>query len=121
MLGKNISNPGSPIGDSYSSKIVGDASWHSAGDRFSAGYTVRYQGEQKDVIVGSNPIGPVLPSFTVHSARAGVRIARRGNIESRLNVAVDNIGNTLYAEFPNASFFRPEPGRSVTVALTTAF
>lgn len=121
LTGSNISNPGSPIGDSYSSKIVSDATWRASDDRFSLGLTVRYQGEQKDVIVGANPIGSVLPAFTVHSARAGVRVIRRGALESRLNIAVDNIGNTLYAEFPNASFFRPEPGRSFTVGLTSAF
>lgn len=121
ILGKNISNPGSPIGDSYSSKVVGDVSWRDRGDRFSAGYTVRYQGEQKDVIVGANPIGSVLPSFVVHSARAGVRVFSRGDMQSRLNIGIENIGNRLYAEFPNASFFRPEPGRSFTVALTSAF
>ena len=121
LLGKNISNPGSPIGDTYSSKVVGDLSWTGWNDRVSAGYTARYQGVQKDVIVGANPIGSVLPSFVVHSARAGVRLMRRNAMESRLNVAVDNIGNRLYAEFPNASFFRPEPGRSFTVALTSSF
>jgi hypothetical protein len=85
------------------------------------GYSVRHQGEQKDVIVGPNPIGSVIPAFTVHSARAGVRLLDRGRLHNRLAVTVDNIGNRLYAEFPNASFFRPEPGRSVSVSLANSF
>jgi hemoglobin/transferrin/lactoferrin receptor protein len=121
LLGKNISNPGSPIGDTYSSKIVGDASYSLWSDRVSVGYNVRWQGEQKDVIVGSNPIGSVLPAFTVHSARASIGLNGRGSMKYRLAVVGENLGNKLYAEFPNASFFRPEPGRSFTVALTTAF
>jgi len=121
FLGRNISNPGSPIGDSYSSKVVGDVGYRSPGGMFGVGYTARYQGEQKDVIVGANPIGPVIPAFTVHSARASVRLPERAGVSNRLMLTVENIGDKLYAEFPNASFFRPEPGRSVNVALTTSF
>jgi hemoglobin/transferrin/lactoferrin receptor protein len=121
LIGRNISDPGRPIGDSYSSKIVGDLEYRPSGGRFFAGYTVRYQGEQKEVIIGANPIGTVLPVFAVHSARAGVRLLDRAGVSTSLNATVENIGDRLYAEFPNASFFRPEPGRGVSVALTTAF
>jgi hypothetical protein len=34
---------------------------------------------------------------------------------------VDNLTNELYAEFANASFFRPEPGRSVSASLVVEF
>jgi outer membrane receptor for ferrienterochelin and colicins len=121
FLGHNVSDPGSPIGDSYSSKIVGDVGYRGMRDLFSVGYTVRFQGEQKDVIVGTNPIGAAIPSFTVHSAHASVRLLDRAGISNRLTVSVENIGDALYAEFPNAAFFRPEPGRSVRAALTTSF
>ena len=119
--GKNISNPGSPIGDSYSNKIVGDLSYQQPGGRFSLGYTVRRQGEQKDVIIGTNPIGSVIPAFTVHSARANLRVADVGRVHNNISLVVDNITNRLYAEFPNASFFRPEPGRHVRLAFATSF
>ena len=121
VLGKNVTDPDRPIGDSYSSKLVGDLGYRSPRGLFSAGYTVRYQGEQKEVIVGTNPIGDVIPSFVVHSARASVRLLDRAGVSNRLSLSVENIGNKLYAEFPNASFFRPEPGRHVNVALTTSF
>lgn len=120
LLGKNVSDPGRPIGDSYSSKIVGDLAYRQPSGAFIAGYTIRHQGEQKDVIVGTNPIGSVIPAFTVHSARASVLLFDRAGL-SRLSLTVDNIGDKLYAEFPNASFFRPEPGRSVSIALVTEF
>jgi hemoglobin/transferrin/lactoferrin receptor protein len=121
FLGRNISDPGSPIGDSYSSKVVGDLGYRAPSGAFSAGYTVRFQGEQKDVIVGTNPLGPVIPAFTVHSARASVKLLDRYGVSNRLTFTIDNLANALYAEFPNASFFRPEPGRSVSLALTTSF
>jgi outer membrane receptor protein involved in Fe transport len=121
LLGRNRSEPDSPIGDSYSSKLVGDVAYRRAGGGFTVGYTVRYQGEQKDVIIGGNPIGDVLPAFVVHSARASFGLTRRDALRTTLLVSVENIGDTLYAEFPNASFFRPEPGRSVALALIIGF
>jgi hemoglobin/transferrin/lactoferrin receptor protein len=117
----NISDPDSPIGDSYSSKVVGDVGYRSPGGRFSAGYKLRYQGEQKDVIVGQNPIGEVIPSFVVHSARASALLFQLRGISNELAVTVENLGNRLYAEFPNASFFRPEAERSVTAAMVVRF
>lgn len=121
LLGRNVSDPGQPIGDSYSSKLVGELAYRQPNDRFAVGYTVRHQGEQKDVIIGTNPIGAAIPAFTVHSARASARLFARGGTTNRLLFGIENIGDKLYAEFPNASFFRPEPGRSVSLALQTSF
>src|SRR6185436_13258919 len=109
------------IGDSYASKLVGELGYRDAGGRFTLGYTVRHQGKQSDVIVGTNPIGAVLPAFTVHSARGTLRLYERGGMSNRLVFTIENIGDKLYAEFPNASFFRPEAGRSLTLGLTTSF
>jgi hypothetical protein len=36
-------------------------------------------------------------------------------------VVVNNLSNALFAEFSNASFFRPEPKRMLAVAWTTTF
>jgi hemoglobin/transferrin/lactoferrin receptor protein len=117
----NISVPDSPVGDSYSSKVIGDIGYRAPSGRFSAAYTVRYQGEQSEVIIGTNPIGPVIPSFVVHSARASVVVFRARETINELALRIENIGNRLYAEFPNASFFRPEPGRNVSLALQVHF
>jgi hemoglobin/transferrin/lactoferrin receptor protein len=119
--GTNVTFPTSPIGDSYSSKVVAELAYRPAHRRFSLGYTARFQGEQKDVIVGANPIGPVIPAFTVHSARASLRLLDRAGVTNSLVLAAENLGNALYAEFPNASFFRPEPGRNLSVALVSSF
>lgn len=117
----NISDPDSPIGDSYSSKIVGDVGYRTPGGRFTAGYTARYQGEQKDVIVGQNPIGTVIPSFVVHSARASALLLRTRGVTNELMLRVENIGNRLYSEFPNAAFFRPEAERNISLAMVVRF
>ena len=117
----NISDPDSPVGDSYSSKAIADIGYRAPGGRFNAGYTVRFQGEQSEVIVGTNPIGPVIPAFVVHSGRASAVLLRAGDLVNELVFRIENLGNTLYAEFPNASFFRPEPGRNVSLGLLVRF
>ena len=88
----------------------------------AAEYDVRHNFERDDAeIRPGNPIGQVLPAFTVHNVRAGVRVAQRGGFNHRLTVAVTNLTNTLYAEFSNILFFRPEPGRGVTVSYEVTF
>ena len=119
--GRNISNPGSPIGDSYSNKVVGDLAYRQPGGRFTLGYTARRQGKQKDVIVGTNPIGLVIPAFTVHSARGSLHLGDIGRVRNDISLVVDNITDRLYAEFPNATFFRPEPGRHLRLGFVTTF
>jgi hemoglobin/transferrin/lactoferrin receptor protein len=117
----NVTDPDRPVGDSYSSKVVASLGYEPSSKLFSLGYTARHQGKTKEVIVGTNPIGDAIPAFTVHSARGSLRLPGRVGIRNRLIVAVDNLGNTLYSEAPNASFFRPEPARNVSLALSTSF
>ena len=63
-----------------------------------------------------------MPSFTVFDLRTGVVVLRDVfGMEHRLNVALTNLTNTLYAEFGNAGFFRPEPKRNLTLSWSTAF
>jgi outer membrane receptor protein involved in Fe transport len=82
----------------------------------------RQNWEQKDVALGSaSPLGEKLPAFTVLSWRGGVRLPEFGGLRQSLTVAVNNLTNELYAESSNASFFRPEAMRSVTVSLDVAF
>ena len=119
--GTNVTFPTSPVGDSYASKVVGDIAYRPLNGWFTLGYTVRRQGEQRDVIVGTNPIGEVIPAFTVHAARASARLFDRLGFRNTLVLSAENLGNTLYAEFPNASFFRPEPARSLALSLVTTF
>ncbi len=118
---ENISDPNSPVGDSYGSKITGDVAYRHPGARFMIGYSIRHNGEQKDALIGTSPIGNTLPAFTVHSLRGNVLLFERAGLRNTLGVAVENLTNELYAEFSNAAFFRPEPRRSVNLAWTTEF
>lgn len=118
---KNLGNPTIPIGDTYSDKIAAELGYRHPGNRFWAAYDVRHNGEQKDVQVGSSPLGPVLPAFTVQTIRGGATLFERGGVRHSLSLTVDNLANRLYAEFANASFFRPEPGRSLAVSYRVDF
>lgn len=118
---KDVNRPDDPVGDTYSSKLTGELGYRSPAGRLWAGYLVRHNGEQRDIVIGSSPVGDVLPAFTVHTIRGGVRLFERAGITTSLAVAVENLTNELYAEFANASFFRPEPGRSVTVSWLLGF
>jgi outer membrane receptor protein involved in Fe transport len=118
---KNVLDPNNPVGDSYSSKATGSLGWRAPSGGWWAEYNLRHNGARKDVALGSSPIGPVLPAFTVHGLRAGARLFRVGRTTHGITVAVNNLGNALYAEFSNASFFRPEPKRSLALAWSTAF
>lgn len=118
---KNVTDPNSPVGDTYSRKVVFDAAWRPIGDRVALGYTVRHNGEQKDVIAGSSPVGAVLPAFTVHDLRVQGALIDHGRNRTSIVLGVNNLTNELYAEFANASFFRPEPRRSVSTAIVVEF
>jgi outer membrane receptor protein involved in Fe transport len=118
---KNVTDPNSPVGGTYSRKVVFDAAWRPVGNRAWLGYTLRHNGEQKDIIAGSSPVGAVLPAFTVHDVRAQAALFDTGRGRTSLVVGVSNLTNELYAEFANASFFRPEPGRSLITSLVVEF
>ena len=70
--------------------------------------------------MGASPIGLSLPAFSVHHIRGGFRFFTRG-FENRMDIALNNLSNALYAEAANSTFFRPEPGRSVSLTISTAF
>ncbi len=121
LSSKDVRNPNNPIGDTYSSKVAGELAYRQPAGRFWTAYGVRHNGEQKDVLARSTPLGPVIPSFTVHAIRAGATLFERGGIRHSLTASVDNLTNRLYSEFSNASFFRPEAGRSASIAYALAF
>lgn len=114
-------DPDNPVGDTFSSKLTGELRYEDPAGRFWLGYWVRRNGERKDVDLGDNVLGPVLPAFTVHGAGAGARLLRHGRVTHSVAVNVHNLANRLYAEFPNAAFFRPEPGRAVAVTYRLGF
>jgi outer membrane receptor protein involved in Fe transport len=115
----NVLDPKIPIGDTFASKLNVAASWTV--DRCWIEYAVRRNGEQKDIASGASPIGNTLPAFTVHTLRGGIRGWRIGTTHQDLTVSVNNLTNALYSEAANSSFFRPEPRRNVSLALSTSF
>lgn len=118
---KNVLDPASPVGNSYSSSYRGTIRYDHPRDRLYAEYELRGNGDRTDVLPATNPVGATLPGFLVHSVRAGVVIARNGLRTQRLGIGITNLSNALYAEFTNVSFFRPEPGRSVFVTYNVTF
>jgi outer membrane receptor protein involved in Fe transport len=118
---KNVLEPENPVGDTYSSKLTGSVGWRAPSGRFWSEYAVRMNGERKDVELGTSRVGPILPSFTVHSLRGGARLFTTRSLSNSVTVVVNNLTNVLYAEFSNASFFRPEPKRTLAVSWTSSF
>jgi outer membrane receptor protein involved in Fe transport len=118
---KNVLDPSNPVGETYSSSYRGTIRYNHPGDRLFAEYELRANGDRKDVLPGTNPVGATLPGFTIHALRAGVVVVRNGLHTQRLGIGVTNLANALYAEFTNVSFFRPEPGRSVCLTYDVTF
>ena len=121
MEAKDALNEENPVGESFNSKVTGTLRYTHPSDRFWATWEVRRNGDRKDVELGDNPIGDVLPGFTVQNVRGGVTVFRSEGMTHRLNLALTNLTNELYAEFSNATFFRPEPKRNLTVTWEVLF
>lgn len=111
-----------PLSDTYSSRITGELTYRRPSGRWWAEYQVRHQGAQKDAdfVIGT-PIGDELPAFTVMNLRGGVRLFDLGATSNELVLGVENLTDQLYAEFANATFFRPAPGRTLLLSWTTRF
>jgi outer membrane receptor protein involved in Fe transport len=118
---RDARDPNIPVGDLYSSKTTGALRFRGLADRIWAEYGVRHQGEQRDADLFNNPVGDVLPAFTVHHLRGGLTVFRRGAHEQRLAFTVGNLTDRLYAEAANVSFFRPEPRRHLIVGWEASF
>jgi len=119
---KDVLNPNDPIGESYSNKTTSWLRYEHPRDYFWLQFESRHNGEQKEVVLAENPVGDLLPAFTVLTARAGIDIPHTGTqLRYRVSVSVENLTDKLYAEFSNASFFRPEPGRNLTISIETIF
>ena len=118
---KDQLDPDNPVGDTFSSRITGRARLAPDNGRFWVEYRIRHNAARRDVALTGNPLGNFLPAFTVHEARAGATLFRTGHQVHRIGVRVINLTNALYAEFGNASFFRPEPGRGVTFSWDVEF
>ena len=85
---------------------------------------VRHNGEEDvslDPAEVPGPLGEVLPSFTIHTLAGGLTLFENDNQRHSLGLIVDNASDELYAEFSNATFFRPQPKRSVILTYDLRF
>ena len=122
MSQEDAHDANNPIAETFATKVSGNLRYRHPGSRFWGEYELRVNGDQKDVDLGTSPIGDVLPGFNVHNLRGGVTLIRTDSGQTgRLGIAVTNLTDELYSEFLNATFFRPEPGRNVTITLGWTF
>jgi hemoglobin/transferrin/lactoferrin receptor protein len=118
---KDVLNPNNPIAAGNADKMVGELGYRDPRGRFWLGYVVRHNARQREAQIAESPVGDALPAFTVMGVRGGLRLFDRAGLSSSLAVRVDNLTNELYAESANTSFFRPEPGRGVSVSWIVGF
>jgi hypothetical protein len=118
---KDLANPEIPYVDTFSSKFNVNARYEYPDRHFWLGYNLRINGNQQDVQLGDNPIGEIIPGFTVHSLSGGITLFKDRLFPMRLGLIVGNLTNALYSEFSNASFFRPAPKRHVVLTWSMAF
>ncbi|NNK48955.1 MAG: TonB-dependent receptor [Gemmatimonadetes bacterium] len=127
---EDVLDENSPIADSYRTRLNGDVTYRRPSGRWWASYDFRFQGESTicpDVNdtckaqVAQPAVGYVLPSFNVHSVRGGFRIAQIGRTSHYLTASLENFTDALYAEFSNATFFRPQPRRTLLIGWTSTF
>ncbi len=111
-----------PTGD-YSSKINFFLRYDPLGKPFRAEYRVRHNtSEDVPLQPGEAPplVGTELPAFTVHSLLASYTLDF-GGTKHTFTVLGDNLTDELYAEFSNATFFRPAAKRSFIASYTIGF
>lgn len=108
-----------PVGDTYGDKLVAWIRWEPRDRPLWAEYRVRHNGSTEANLDPNEPVPPVgreLPSFTVHTLAAGAVLLERGRWRHELQLTAENLTDELYAEFSNATFFRPEPGRDFALS-----
>ena len=121
---ERIDSMNPPTGDAVGDKFNAYLKYDKPESRYWFEYRIRHNRSQLAVLDPNQPlppVGAVLPSFTVHSLGGGVTLFERARQKHALSVAIDNLTDELYAEFSNATFFRPQQKRHVTVAYTLKF
>lgn len=104
-----------PTGNTFSEKVNGWVRYDPPGSRWWAEYRVRHNGEedqQLDPQAIIPPVGRTLPDFTIHNLAAGMTVWESAGFQHDVGLVINNLTDELYAEFSNASFFRPQPERN---------
>ncbi|MFN7940027.1 MAG: TonB-dependent receptor [Thermoanaerobaculia bacterium] len=124
LSGRRQGISAAPVDDLYSDKWNLFARYNPTGSRFWLEYRVRHNAST-DVVLSANelppPVGTTLPGFTVHDLGGGVTLFDNGAQRHSLTLRLENATDELYAEFSNATFFRPEPARRLVAAYRVNF
>ncbi|MGE5340178.1 MAG: TonB-dependent receptor plug domain-containing protein [Candidatus Omnitrophota bacterium] len=118
---KDLGNPETPYVDTYSSKLNLNLRYEHPSRFFWVAYHVRINGRQKDILLVDNPIGDIIPGFNVHTVSAGITLFKNTSYPQQVGIIVGNLTNTLYSEFSNSSFFRPQPKRYIVLTWNARF
>lgn len=121
---ERIGTSAAPVENQYADKLAAYARYEAPSGRWWTEYRVRHNGADDVVLDEGEPapaIGARLPAFTVHTLGAGVLLFERGRQSHSLTLQLENLTDELYAEFSNATFFRPEPGRQLTTSYRLRF
>lgn len=113
-----------PVGDTYGDKLAAYVRWEPASRPLWIEYRVRHNASTPANLDPAEPVPPVgttLPSFTVHTLAGGGTVHASGRFAHEVRLAVENLTDELYAEYSNATFFRPEMGRNVTASYRLRF
>jgi hemoglobin/transferrin/lactoferrin receptor protein len=121
LKSKNLSNPELPYTDTFGSRLNLNLRYALPEGHFWIEYYARLSGARKDVNLGVNPIGRIIPGFAVHTLRFGTTLFKKSAFPQQIAVIFGNLTNTLYTEVSNASFFRPAPKRHVVLNWTASF
>jgi hemoglobin/transferrin/lactoferrin receptor protein len=108
-----------PVDNNYRSKFNAFVRCEPIGKRYWFEYRVRHNGSAKVETEPGEPVptvGDELPEFTVHAVAGGVTLFERGSQRHQLQMAIDNLTDQLYGEFSNVTFFRPAPGRTLSLS-----
>ncbi len=114
--GERLDSTNPPTGDTFSRKINAYLRYEPKQGRYWAEYRLRHNAADRASLDSGEPVPPVgeiLPAFTVHTLSGGYRLYDNGRQHHDIQLVIDNLSDELYAEFSNATFFRPQPERNV--------
>lgn len=124
LSGRRVGLSAAPVDEQYTDKINLFARYEPTSQRFWVEYRLRHNGSadvQLDANEPAPPVGRELPAFSIHSLSGGYRIYDGARFRHSLGLRLENLTDELYAEFSNATFFRPETGRNVVATYRLGF
>ncbi len=113
-----------PTGDTFSDKYHFYLRYEAPRGRVWVEYRLRHNGEEDvdlDPAEVPGPLGEILPSFTIHTLASGFTLFENDSQRHNVGLIVENVSDELYAEFSNATFFRPQPKRSFILTYDLRF